>query len=64
MTARELREILFYIQEQGMTVKELRAKLFNIAEQDAELEPGFSMWIGIEEANAPASDKIWDNAPL
>jgi hypothetical protein len=64
MTPRELREALFYIQNQEMTVKELRAKLFDIEDQDMELVPGFCMWIEMEEANAPASDKIWDNAPL
>ena len=48
MTTRELRTILFHLDDQNMTVKELREMLFNVEDQDAELEPGFSMWLKLE----------------
>lgn len=34
MTARELREMLFHVNNQELTVKELRALLFEIEDQD------------------------------
>lgn len=37
MTVRELRQMLFNVDNQEMTVKELRALLFKVAEQDEEL---------------------------
>ncbi len=38
MTTRELREMLFNVENQELTVKELRAILFNVENQDDELE--------------------------
>lgn len=37
MTVRELREMLFNVENQELTVKELRAILFEVEEQDKEL---------------------------
>ena len=37
MTTRELRQILFEVDNQDLSIKELRAILFNIDEQDEEL---------------------------
>ena len=37
MTVRELRQMLFNVNNQELTVKELRAILFDVNEQDAEL---------------------------
>jgi hypothetical protein len=51
MTARKLREILFYLDNQEMTVKQLREMLFNIDDQDAEIEVSFSMWKKAEAQN-------------
>ena len=39
MTPRQLRDILFDIDDQEMTIKELRYKLFNIKQQDTEIDP-------------------------
>ena len=39
MTARELRNVLFEIENQKMTVKALRDILFEIENQDEELKP-------------------------
>ena len=38
MTVRELREMLFNVENQELTVKELRAILFEVEEQDEELK--------------------------
>lgn len=38
MTTRELREMLFNVENQELTVKELRAILFEVKEQDEELK--------------------------
>ena len=38
MTVRELREMLFNVENQELTVKELRAILFEVEEQDEKLE--------------------------
>ena len=38
MTTRELREMLFNVENQELTVKELRAILFEVENQDDELE--------------------------
>lgn len=48
MTTRELREVLFHLDNQDMTVSELRAMLFLVNDQDKELAPGFAMWKGLE----------------
>jgi hypothetical protein len=48
MTTRELREVLFCLEDQQMTVKELRQMLFEVEDQDAELQPGFAMWKRLE----------------
>ena len=40
MTVRELRHILFEVENQQLTVEELRAILFNVDEQDEELKAG------------------------
>ena len=37
MTIRELRALLFNVENQDLTVKELRALLFQVDEQDAEI---------------------------
>lgn len=37
MTTRELRNLLFNVENQNLTVKELRALLFETEEQDKEL---------------------------
>ena len=37
MTVRELREILFDVENQELTVRELRAILFDVEEQDEKL---------------------------
>ena len=37
MTARELRSILFNVENQNISVKELRDRLFAIEDQDSEL---------------------------
>lgn len=39
MTTRELREMLFEIENQDMTVRELRSILFEVEDQDAEIKP-------------------------
>jgi len=38
MTIKELRRVLFLVENQQMTVKELRAKLFSVLEQYQNLE--------------------------
>ena len=43
ISARELRQILFYITDQEMTVEQLRAKLFDVENQDDQKAIGFSM---------------------
>lgn len=48
--ADELRQILFYLDDQGMTVKELRAALFTLAE-GTELRVGFGMFREVEQAH-------------
>lgn len=58
MTTRELRELLFHLEDQSMTVAELRNMLFKIDDQDTELYPGFGMWRKIEAQHAA------DNARL
>jgi chromosome segregation and condensation protein ScpB len=37
MNAKQLREALFYVENQGLTVAQLRQILFDIEDQDAEL---------------------------
>ena len=39
MTTRELREVLFFVENQKFTVKELRAILFEVEDQNKELKP-------------------------
>lgn len=36
ITVRELRTILFHVEDQEMTVKELRSRLFQVGDQDKE----------------------------
>ena len=50
ITVRELREMLFHIDNQDMTVRQLRKALYDIDDQDAELTPCFAMWkkLGVE----------------
>ncbi len=43
ISARELRQILFYITDQEMTVEQLRTKLFAVENQDDQKAIGFSM---------------------
>jgi hypothetical protein len=51
ITIRQLREMLFYIDDQDMTIQKLRVRLFLVENQDMELVPDFSMWkkMGVEE---------------
>ena len=44
ISARQLREILFYLDNQEMTVKELRNKLFDVEQQDKQVDVNFSMY--------------------
>lgn len=39
MTTRELRNLLFHVENQDMTIKELRLRLFDEEKQDEELSP-------------------------
>jgi len=43
ITPRQLRKILFHIDDEKMTVKELRAKLYDVREQDELVAVDFSM---------------------
>ena len=45
ITARQLREILFHVDDQDLTVKELRKLLFDAPEQDKPVSIGFSMFV-------------------
>lgn len=44
ISAAELREVLFYLENQEMTVRELRAKLFETQEQDKQVEVNFALF--------------------
>ncbi len=44
LTIRELREILFNIENQDMTICELRLKLFDVDEQDKENESMYELF--------------------
>ncbi len=48
MTIRELRQVLFTLNDQNMTVDELRHMLFMAEEQDAPLELHHSTWLILE----------------
>ena len=50
ITVRELREMLFHIDNQDMTVRQLRKALYDIDDQDAEIVTCFAMWkkLGVE----------------
>jgi hypothetical protein len=50
-TPRQLREILFYIDDQSMTLREFRKRLFRIEDQDTPIRPGFNVWreLGVED---------------
>jgi len=52
LTARTLREVLFYLENQKMTVGQLRTMLFKVDNQDAPLQLGFSMWKRLEMEQA------------
>jgi len=45
ITVKELRHILFDIDDQTMTIKELRQHLFDVENQDTELTPELLMSI-------------------
>lgn len=45
MTTRELRDMLFNVQNQELTVRELRAILFDVEEQDTELKAWDMIWL-------------------
>ena len=51
ITVRELRRILFHIDNQDMTIRALREKLYQVEDQDAILIDSFSMWykLGVEK---------------
>jgi hydroxypyruvate isomerase len=44
ITARQLRSILFNVENQDMTVSELRAMLYNVTEQDKEYNIDMAMF--------------------
>lgn len=50
ITARQMREMLFNLDNQQMTVEELRKRLFEVQEQDKPVNVDFSMWrkMGVE----------------
>jgi len=48
VTARELRLILFCIENQQMTVEELRHLLFDVPDQDSDLIVNFGMFKELE----------------
>lgn len=43
ITARQLREILFYLKDQDMTVQELRDALFQVEDQDQEFPVDYAL---------------------
>ena len=47
ITARQLRQLLYYAADPAMTVRELREVLFDIKDQDAEYDVGFSLYINL-----------------
>lgn len=50
LTIKQLRNMLFHIEDQDMTIRELRTRLFNVEDQDAEMLINPTMWqkLGIE----------------
>ncbi len=48
ITTRQLREILFHIENQEMTVRQLRAMLFNETNQDQNLDVKWGMFSKLE----------------
>lgn len=44
ITARQLRRILFFVQDGSKTVEELRHELFHVDQQDTPVEIGFGMF--------------------
>ncbi len=48
ITVKELRSLLFNLENQEMTVKELRAMLFSVDDQSQKLEDSFSVFKKIE----------------
>lgn len=48
ITVKELRSLLFNLENQEMTVKELRAMLFSVDDQTQKLEDSFSVFKKIE----------------
>lgn len=44
ITARDIRAILFMVEDQGLTVKELRDILFRVEDQDKELPIDFALF--------------------
>lgn len=51
ITVKQLRRILFHIDNQDMTIRTLREKLYQVEDQDAILIDSFSMWykLGVEK---------------
>ena len=48
ITVKELRTLLFNLENQEMTVKELRAMLFSVEDQSHKLEASFSVFKKLE----------------
>ena len=48
LTARTLRKALFFLADQKMTAEQIRAMLCTVEDQDAPIDPGFSMWLKME----------------
>jgi SHS2 domain-containing protein len=44
ISVRQLREILFYLDNQNMTVNDLRNKLFDVKHRDKQVEVNFAMY--------------------
>lgn len=64
MTVRELREMLFNVENQEMTVRELRELLFNVDDQDEELTESQLMKLTkteetVEEAPKKSTNKVY-----
>ena len=51
ISARELREILFYVENQKMTVEELRHKLFDVKDQDKQENVDMGLFRRFEAAS-------------
>lgn len=53
ITARQLRQILYFVQNGNQTVEELRRELFKVAEQDKPVAIGFGMIARMSQDTRP-----------